>query len=49
MTLSEYAKRLGISYRTAWNHFKSNKIEGVYKLKSGTIIVPDEAEDLAHF
>ena len=47
MTLSEYAKRLGISYRTAWNHFKSNKIEGAYKLKSGTIIVPDETEDLA--
>ena len=29
------------------NHFKSNKIEGAYKLKSGTIIVPDETEDLA--
>jgi putative resolvase len=40
--LSDYAKKLGIQYRTAWNHFKAGKIAGAYKLESGTIIVPDE-------
>lgn len=42
MMLTDYAKKLGITYRTAWNHFKADKIEGAYKLKTGTIIVPDE-------
>lgn len=41
MLLSDYSKKLGISYRTAWNHFKAGKIKGAYKLESGTIIVPD--------
>lgn len=41
MTLSEYAKSLGIQYRTAWNHFKQGKIEGAYKHETGTIIIPD--------
>lgn len=42
MTLREYAQKLGIQYRTAWNHFKEGKIEGAYKHHTGTIIVPDE-------
>jgi predicted site-specific integrase-resolvase len=42
MLLSEYAKNIGITYRTAWNHFKGGKIKGAYKLESGTIIVPNE-------
>lgn len=42
MTLKDYAKKLGIQYRTAWNHFKQGKIEGAYKHKTGTIVVPDE-------
>lgn len=41
MTLREYAKRLGIQYRTAWNHFKEGKIEGAYKSNTGTIVVPE--------
>jgi len=41
MKLSDYAKNLGISYRSAWNHYKNGKIEGAYQLHSGTIIVPD--------
>jgi len=41
MKLSTYAKKLGVTYRTAWNHFKANKIPGAYVLPSGTIIVPD--------
>lgn len=41
MKLSDYAKSLGISYRTAWNHYKDGKIPGAYQLASGTIIVPE--------
>lgn len=42
MKLSFYAKKLGISYRTAWEWFKEGKIKGAYKTASGTIIVPDD-------
>ena len=41
MKLSEYAKKLGICYKTAWNWYKAGKIEGAYSAKTGTIIVPD--------
>ena len=39
MKLSTWAKQKGISYKTAWNLFKQNKIENCEQLKSGTIIV----------
>ena len=42
MTLTEYAKRIGIHYRTAWNHFHAGLIDGAYRLASGSIIVPDD-------
>ena len=42
MTLRQYADKLGIHYRTAWNHFKRGLIPGAYQLPTGTIIVPDE-------
>ena len=45
MKLSDYAKSLGIQYRTAWNHFKADKIPGAYQLPTGTIIVPDPKQD----
>jgi putative resolvase len=45
MKLSTYAKKLGITYRTAWNMFNSNQIEGAYKLPTGTVIVPDSKEN----
>jgi hypothetical protein len=38
MKLSEYAKKIGVSYRTAHNHWKQGLIKG-YQLKTGTIIV----------
>lgn len=38
MKLSDYAKKLGVTYRTAWNHWKSGKITGT-QLETGTIIV----------
>ncbi len=42
MKLSDYAKKLGISYRTAWNHYKAGQIPHAKKLPSGLIIVDDE-------
>ena len=42
MKLSEYAKRLGVSYRSAWRWFKEGQIKGAFQTKSGTIIVPEE-------
>ena len=41
MKLSEYAKSLGICYRTAWNMFNSGQIPNAYQLPTGTIIVPE--------
>jgi len=42
MRLKEYAKKHGITYQTAWNHFKAGKIKEAYKLESGTVIVPEK-------
>lgn len=40
MKLSDYAEQLGISYQTAWRHFKAGKIPyPTSKLPSGTVIV----------
>lgn len=41
MKLSEYAKKLGISYRTAWNYFKQGKLDA-YQTHTGTIIVREK-------
>ena len=40
MKLSTYARKLGISYRTAWRWFKAGKLAG-YQTDTGTIIVTD--------
>ena len=45
MKLSYYAKELGVCYKTAWNLFKQNKINGAYQLESGTVIVPNNIFD----
>lgn len=42
--LSEYAKTHGLSYRTAYNHFRANLIEGAYQLPTGTVVIPDHVE-----
>lgn len=40
MKLADYAKELGISYQTAWRHFKAGKIPyPTRQLESGTVIV----------
>lgn len=43
MKLSEYAKRVGVSYQTAHRWFKTGKIQGAYQIETGTVIVPDSA------
>ncbi len=45
MKLSDYAKKLGLQYRTVWSLYDSGRIPGAYKLSTGTIIVPDEKTD----
>lgn len=40
MKLSQYAKELGITYRTAWNWFRAGRIKGAYKTDTGIILVP---------
>jgi len=42
MKLSAYAKKLGITYRTAWHYFKAGKLDA-YQTHTGTVIVRDEA------
>lgn len=39
--LREYAKEHNVTYRTAYNHFKSGLISGAYQLPTGTIVIPD--------
>ncbi|MEN3039706.1 MAG: recombinase family protein [Candidatus Kryptonium sp.] len=41
MKLSDYAKRKGISYKTAWRWFKAGYLKGE-QLPTGTIIVYEE-------
>ena len=45
MKLSEYAKKLGISYTTAWRMWKKGELNA-YQLPTGTIIVKEENEPL---
>ena len=40
MKLSEYAKSLGLGYRTVWSYFRDGKLDA-YKTHTGTIIVRD--------
>lgn len=42
MKLTDWAKKQGISYRSAWNMFQADLLPTAYKLPSGSIIVPDE-------
>jgi predicted site-specific integrase-resolvase len=43
MKLSEYAKKLGISYQTAWRYFKSGELNA-YQTHTGTVIVREERQ-----
>lgn len=44
MKLSQYAKKMGVTYQTAHKWFKEGKIDGAYQLSTGTIVVPEENE-----
>jgi putative resolvase len=46
MKLSQYAKQLGVSYRTAFRWWKAGKLDA-YQLDTGTIIVREPAEAIA--
>ncbi|MFA5154744.1 MAG: IS607 family transposase [Clostridia bacterium] len=48
MKLSVYAKKLGVTYKTAWNHFNNGLIKNAYKLPNGTIIVNEEISKEEH-
>jgi len=43
MKLNEYAKKQGISYKTAWRWWKSGYLKG-FQMPTGTIIVEDKPE-----
>ena len=38
--LSDYAKKFGVTYRTAWNRFNVGKIEGAYVDNTGHVCIP---------
>jgi len=42
MKLTDWAKKQGVCYHSAWSYFHANKIPGAYRLQSGAIIVPDD-------
>jgi len=42
MKLADYAKKLGVSYRTAWNWFHAGRIKSAYQTETGTIIVEED-------
>lgn len=42
MKLTDYAKKLGVTYRTAWNWFHDGKLKSAYQTETGTIIVKEE-------
>lgn len=39
--LSQYASERGVTYRTAWEHFRLGKIEGAHKDDTGHVVIPD--------
>lgn len=41
MKLSDYAKKMGVDYRTAWNWYKSGRLNAI-QMSTGTIIVKED-------
>ncbi len=41
MKLSQYSKKLGVRYKTAWRWYKEGRLKG-YQLPTGTIIITEE-------
>ena len=44
MKLSEWAKKLGISYKTAWRMYKRGEIPNAIKLPTGRIVILEDRE-----
>jgi predicted site-specific integrase-resolvase len=42
MKLSAYAKKLGVTYKSAWNYYKQGLIPEAYTLPTGIIIIPEK-------
>jgi putative resolvase len=42
MKLSKYAKKIGVTYKTAWNHYKAGLIPNARQLPNGTIVIDEE-------
>ena len=49
MKLTDWAKKQGVCYRSAWNYFHAGKINGAFRLSSGAINVPDEVSPKQEF
>ncbi|MGB9873605.1 MAG: IS607 family transposase [Hydrogenobacter sp.] len=45
MKLSEWARKLGISYRRAWQMFKDGKLPNARQLPTGTIVIIEDDEE----
>jgi len=45
MKLSDWAKKQGIGYKTAWNMYKKGLLKNTIQLPTGTIIINEEAEN----
>ena len=49
MKLSEWARKQGVSYRTAWRWFKEGKLPvPVEQTPTGTILIKDTTSELNH-
>ena len=46
MRLVTWAKKHHLTYRAAWEYFKKGDLPKAYKLPSGTIIVPNDLDEL---
>lgn len=46
MKLSQYARKMGVSYRTAWRWYKAGQLDA-YQTPTGTVIVRDPQEEKA--
>ena len=44
MKLSQWAKKQGITYRTAWEYFRTGKLPAAYRLPGGAVIVPSDGK-----
>ena len=42
MKLSDYAKQVGVTYRTAWNWYKSGKLPNAYETPTGGICIKNK-------